>query len=169
MFSFKKKYSKNKYSMDMKTANETLQKVFAACDTPPNTIPFDKIVLRQKAHTRTFFIGKWICFICLLLILIAPLAFYDSPSAYSHTANKMTDIKIEKHYIKDNKFIIYLSGPDLNLDYSYAITQDGTVYLPDYYNNETGELVFPYPNKPLNIFISRNEDEFLQVILTPKK
>ncbi len=165
---FKKKYSKNKYSMDMNTANDTLQKVFAACDTPPNTIPFDKIVLRQKAHTRTFFIGKWICFICLLLILIAPLAFHDSPS-YSNTASEMNHMKIEKHYIKENKFIIYLSGPNLNLSYSYAVTQDGTVFLPDYYNNETGELVFPYPNKPLNIFISRDQDEFLQVILTPKK
>lgn len=166
---FFKNNSKNKYSMDMKTANETLQKVFAACDTPPNTIPFDKIVLRQKAHTRTFFIGKWICFICLLLVLIAPLAFHNSPSANSHTASEMTDMKIERHYIKDNKFMIYLSGPGLNLSYSYAITQDGTIYYPDYYNNETGELVFPYLNKPLNIFISRDEDEFMQVILTPKK
>ena len=153
----------------MKTANDTLQKVFAACDTPPNTIPFDKIVLRQKAHTKTFFIGKWICFICLLLVLIAPLAFHDSPSFYSQSANQMTGIKIEKHYIKDNKFVIYVSGSDLNLSHSYAITQDGTVYLPDYYNNETGELIFPYQNKSLNIFISCDEDEFLQVILTPKK
>lgn len=81
----------------------------------------------------------------------------------------MTGIKIEKHYIKDNKFVIYVSGSDLNLSHSYAITQDGTVYLPDYYNNETGELIFPYQNKSLNIFISCDEDEFLQVILTPKK
>lgn len=165
----KNKYSKNKYSMDMETANETLQKVFAACDTPPNTIPFDKIILRQKAHTKIFFIGKWICLLCLLLILLAPLVFFNSSSGFSHTANEMTNMKILKHYIKDDKFIIYVSGSDLHLNYSYASTSDGNIFLPDYYNNETGELIFSYPYKPLNIFISCNEDEFLHIILTPKK
>ncbi len=154
--------------MDIKTANETLQKVFAACDTPPNTIPFDKIVLRQKARTHIFFIGKWICFVCIILTLLAPLVFLNSPSSYSHTVGS-GQLKIEEHSIKNNKIYLNLSGQDFDLRYSYAIAKDGSIYLPDTYSNETGELVFPYPEKPLQIFVSWNKEEFLQIIITPQK
>ena len=37
--------------MDIKQAGETLQNIFAACEQEPNKVPFDKIVLRQKANT----------------------------------------------------------------------------------------------------------------------
>ena len=45
---------KNKYEMNIDTANEILQNVFAAESKTPNTVPFDKLVLRQKANTRFY-------------------------------------------------------------------------------------------------------------------
>jgi len=159
---------KNKYSMDMEIANQTLQNVFAACDAPPNTVPFDKLVLRQRAHTRILCYAKWVCFLCLILILIEPLAFQGFPSRL-HTTEKINHIRIEKHYIQDHKFHIYLEGTDLNLAGSYITSTDGTVYPPDCFDNATGEIVFPYPGGEINIFISQGKDEYLQIVLTPKK
>ena len=43
---------KKTYQMNIDKANDTLQNVFAACNKAPNTIPFDKLVLQQAAHTR---------------------------------------------------------------------------------------------------------------------
>ena len=40
MFGFK---AKKRYEMDIKTADKMLQNVFAACDTQPNKVPFDKL------------------------------------------------------------------------------------------------------------------------------
>lgn len=164
-FKFRKK---NKYSMDMETANQTLQNVFAACEAPPNTVPFDKLVLRQRAHTRAFFYAKWICFLFLILTLASPLIFQEYPS-HLRTTKKASVIHVEEHYILEDTFHIVLSGPDLNLKDSYITTADGTVYPPDRFDNATGEIVFPYPGGEINIFISQGENEYLQIILTPKK
>ena len=41
---------KKTYQMDIKSADTTLQNIFAACNETPNTVPFDKLLLRQKAH-----------------------------------------------------------------------------------------------------------------------
>lgn len=160
---------KNTYNMDMETANQTLQNIFAACDTPPNTIPFDKIVLRQKARTRIFFFAKWICFLCVLLTMISPMAFQNMPSSFTNSVVGHNEIHVEKHFIKDSYFYLYVSGNDLELKYSYAVAKDGIVYLPISYNNEMGELVFPYTGDSLNIFVSYSKNEFLQIVLTPDK
>ena len=166
---FKKLFrKKNKYSMDMEIANQTLQNIFAACDAPPNTVPFDKLVLRQRAHTRTICYAKWLCFLCLLFILVEPLAFQGFPS-HLHTTEKANRIQVEKHYIQDGRFHIYLSGSHLDLKDSYISSTDGTVYPPESYDNGTGEVIFPYPGGEINIFISEGNDEYLQIVLTPKK
>ena len=65
-------YKKHRYEMDIKLANETLQNIFAACDRAPNTIPFDKLVLRQKTNTRLYNILLIITAILFLLTLLFP-------------------------------------------------------------------------------------------------
>lgn len=66
---------KNKYEMNMDTANTILQNVFASESKIPNTVPFDKLVLRQKANTRFYDRILIILFLVLLLTFLSPLAF----------------------------------------------------------------------------------------------
>lgn len=46
--------------MNIDSANAALQNIFAACDQKPNTMPFDTILLRQQANTRSYAIAKHI-------------------------------------------------------------------------------------------------------------
>ena len=41
-------HKKNRYELDMTTANNALQNILSSCNQPVNTIPFDKLVLRKK-------------------------------------------------------------------------------------------------------------------------
>ncbi len=68
-------YKKKTYQMDMDTANTALQNIFAACEKTPNTIPFDKLVLRQSAYTKPFDNLLIILTIALTLTILAPLPF----------------------------------------------------------------------------------------------
>ena len=38
-------HKKNRYELDMTTANNALQNILSTCNQPVNTIPFDKLVL----------------------------------------------------------------------------------------------------------------------------
>ena len=60
-------FSKNsKYEMNKETANAALQNVFAACDKAPNTIPFDKLLLREKLNTHIY--DRLVVLVLLLLL-----------------------------------------------------------------------------------------------------
>ena len=45
-------FNKNRYELDMTTANNALQNILSSCNQPVNTIPFDKLVLRKKSECR---------------------------------------------------------------------------------------------------------------------
>ena len=78
--------------MDIKQAGETLQNIFAACEQEPNKVPFDKIVLRQKANTKMFTIGKYISILFIIFLFIAPFLFPHSEATI--TAQKTSKSKI---------------------------------------------------------------------------
>ena len=67
---FKKR---NTYEMNVDTANAILQNVFAAEDKTPNTLSFDKIVLRQKANTRFYDKILRVLLLVLTLSFLSPL------------------------------------------------------------------------------------------------
>lgn len=157
-----------KYEMNMSQANETLQNVFAACDKEPNKIPIDKLVLRQKANTKFFTIGKYIAAFFLALVLIAPLTFEHAPAKISKTINKVTNFVIVEHYIEDSLFTMNLTGDEIDYENSYATTPDGEIYSPTFYNDGC-TISFPYDNKELNIFIYNKSGSYIQVIITPIK
>ena len=81
MFGFKKS---KRYQMDIKTADQMLQNVFAACDTTPNKVPFDKIVLRNKTNVRSerLLIG--------ITAFIFSLTYFPSLSAFTSSSSGFT-------------------------------------------------------------------------------
>lgn len=47
-------HKKNRYELDMTTANNALQNILSSCNQPVNTIPFDKLVLRKKVNAASY-------------------------------------------------------------------------------------------------------------------
>ena len=67
--------SKKTYQMNLSDADATLQNVFAACNQAPNTIPIDRLLIRQASKTKTFDITLKITCWLLVLTLLSPLPF----------------------------------------------------------------------------------------------
>jgi hypothetical protein len=66
-------FRRKKYTLDVVAAGATLQNVFEACNQAPNTIPFDKLVLKQEADTSKYDIWLVITFIIFVITAIVPI------------------------------------------------------------------------------------------------
>ena len=67
-------HKKNRYELDMTTANNALQNILSSCNQPVNTIPFDKLVLRKKVNAASY--NRLIVATTLIFVLtfLSPLA-----------------------------------------------------------------------------------------------
>ena len=63
-------HKKNRYELDMTTANNALQNILSTCNQPVNTIPFDKLVLRKKVNAASYnrlIVATAVIFVLVLL------------------------------------------------------------------------------------------------------
>ena len=63
-------HKKNRYELDMTTANNALQNILSTCNQPVNTIPFDKLVLRKKGNAASYnrlIVATAVIFVLVLL------------------------------------------------------------------------------------------------------
>ena len=63
-------HKKNRYELDMTTANNALQNILSSCNQPVNTIPFDKLVLRKKVNAASYnrlIVATAVIFVLVLL------------------------------------------------------------------------------------------------------
>ena len=151
--------------LDIELADATLQNIFEACDLPPNTIPFDKIVLRQKVNTVYFQTCILFCIRLLIITLLAPLPFL---LINYHNQKQPTNntISIEKDYLKDD--IIYLKlSVDVDPNVSYLIAADGRTISPVSYDSLTKTIAFPYPDSEASIYLETSNDVSAVVLVTP--
>lgn len=58
------------------------------------------------------------------------------------------------------------SGSGINYDKIRAVSLSGTEVSPVSYDEAAGQIVFAYPDESLNVYISDNADNTLQLILT---
>ncbi len=166
---FQKFSKKKKYSIDNQMANEMLQNVFAACDREPNTIPFDKLILRRKISTRAYTIGMFLTSLILAITFFLPLAFPPTKATVTSLGGKEERLKIISHRVEQDLFYLELEDMDISLTDSYMITFDGDVYPAESFDSNTGTLVFPYLNQEVNIYIYDIQGNVLQILLTPKQ
>lgn len=63
---------------------------------------------------------------------------------------------------------LYLSDSGSGIDYEgiQAVSLDGTVYKPAFYDEATGCVAFTYPSESLNVFIPDHAENSLHLILT---
>jgi hypothetical protein len=66
-------HKRKKYTIDTALADATLQNIFEECHRTPNTIPFDKLLLRQKAATKKYNILLAWTAVILALTAVLPI------------------------------------------------------------------------------------------------
>ncbi|MCR5735886.1 MAG: hypothetical protein K6G22_14895 [Lachnospiraceae bacterium] len=158
-------FKKKKYNLDINTADQTLQNVFKSLDKKPNTIPFDKLVLRNAVNRTYTKVSLSVSLTLLLLILVAPLFFINREFRVESTGLKQSIIVTDHRFNGDN-FIMTLSGTMIDYDDIYARLPDGTFVFPLSADEETGEVVFPYSGSSLNIFVPDVNGKLLHAILS---
>ncbi len=161
--------NRHKYTMDMTTANNILQNVFIAGEQKPNTIPFDKIVLRSKAKTTLVTACMWVGIIMLLFTLLSPLAFHTGELKVANPGT-VKSIQITSHQLYTTEFVMMLSGDKLDYRNIYALKDDGTMVFPSRvrFVDEQTEVTIPYDGKSLNIYIPDLDGNILQAILSER-
>ena len=161
--------NRHKYTMDLTTANNILQNVFIAGEQKPNTIPFDKIVLRSKAQTTMVTSCMWIGIVMLLLTLLSPLAFHSQElKVTDFSANE--HVQIASHQLYTSEFVMMVTGDKVDYQNIYATKNDGTVVFPSRirFVNDAIEVTIPYDGNALNLFIPDFDGNILQAILSER-
>ena len=156
---------KKSIQLDIELADATLQSIFEACDLSPNSIPFDKIVLRQKVETIYFNTCILFCIPFLLVTLLAPIPFllinhHNQKQAASNS------IRIEKDYL-DEDIIYFKLSVAVDPNACHLILSDGSFIEPMSYDNLTKTIAFPYPDTEASIYMETPNDVSAVVLVTP--
>ena len=154
-----------KYALDISSADTALQNIFAAVGQTPNSVPFNKLVLRQKAVLKPYNIMLTICILLLAATVICPLCFYVNKP----TAAMPGHVTLGSHSATDEKITLEVLPPYMMVDVSSSelITVSGETYAPLGYDYNTHTITFPYPGEECNIYIYCDNDCSLQLVFTP--
>ncbi|HKM35709.1 MAG TPA: hypothetical protein VJY54_13355 [Lachnospiraceae bacterium] len=162
-----RKNKKKFYYMNMDQANETLQNVFAACEKAPNTVPFDKLVLRQKLNTRIYDRLIILTAFLLLISFSSPLAVTPVNAAFNRNRD-LSKITVDSDYEADGILYLNLIGDSILYDQAYQITADGIKEFPVSYDEKCSTICFPYhPDKEVNIYIPSSYEQSFHLLVTP--
>lgn len=157
------------YHMNMDQANQTLQNVFAACEKAPNTVPFDKLLLRQKLNTRIYNVLIILTLFFLLVTFLSPLAVAPVNASFNRNRD-FSKITVESDYVADNILYLSLTGEDILLDQAFQITMEGIRELPLSYDEKCSTICFPYHlDQEVNIFIPSANGQPLHLLITPQE
>lgn len=154
-----------KYALDIASADSALQNIFAAVGQTPNSVPFNKLVLRQKAVLKPYNIMLTICILLLVFTALCPLCFYvGKPSA-----SMPGYVTLGTHSATEEEICLEILPPYMMVDLnaSQLITVSGKTYAPLGYNYDTHTIAFPYPGEECNIYIYCDNDASLQLVFTP--
>ena len=156
----------HKYDMDLETANQTLQNVFAACNQKPNTIPFEKIVLRKKAKTAAVVACKYISLLFLILVLLSPFCFYNNDFRVYDNSGISKPIIVEAHYYENDCFTIKFRGDNINYDEISVVDESDTVSAPDEIIKPESTIRIYQPHGTLNIYVPDYNGNTLHAVLS---
>lgn len=155
-------FRKKEYQMNPKDADATLQSVFAACNKTPNTIPFDKLVLQQSAHTKPFNNLLQMIVIVMFFTLLCPLAFIRLPQPID-----AAPIVLSRQYVEANKLYLILEPGNHVIHYeeAYLVSPGGTIYEIVSYDTQTQTLCFPNVAPNCSIYIPYDSNQTLHLQL----
>lgn len=155
-----------KYALDMHSADTTLQNVFAAVGQTPNSVPFNKLVLRQQAVLRPYNIMLTLSICLLVLTTLCPLYFYfhkgSAPSAFLTLGEHSATTEVISLELLPSHIMV-------DMEASKLVTASGETYPAVSYDYETHTITFPYCGEECNIYIAADDGSSLQLVFTPTK
>lgn len=157
-----------KYEMNKDIANRALQDVFTACDKAPNTTPFDKLVLREKANTRPYNRMLLLTAMLLALTFLTPLLIVPLTAQISRWRTPEPP-ELVNDYVEDSCLYLQFTGDNIQYEDAYLEKQDGTILPILSYDAKSKTICFPYiEDSESNIYIPIKGGGALHLLLTPR-
>lgn len=151
------------YKIDNKKADEMLQNVFRATGQAPNTVPFDKLLLRQKAKIGNLMTARVIAITALVLIVLCPVFF--RPALKDVHGPEIAGDSLEQDVLS-----ITVTDKDTGVFFEgiYAKDDDGSIVKPSSFDKDKSVVKFEHPEKSLNIYIPDNAGNVTHALFTEK-
>lgn len=152
-----------RYNLNKKKAAETLNNVFAACNREVD-IPFDKLLLKQKANYVSDRIYICVAAVLLVLSLIAPMFFphSDTATVFVEETENMT---VSWHKLEHNLFFVAFEGDTVDGEKSYMEDFEGNRFNPVSVDTDENLLVFSFDGGEYNIYAYSDGGKCIQMIL----
>ena len=160
---------KKTYSMDIDTAGKMLENVFAKAKTTPNTVPFDKIVLRSKQNLFSDNLFIVLSAVVFVITLIMPLFFPPAKAFMSVDAGSGRPLTVKEHCMTETTFSITFDGLPVDVENSYMLDHDDREVSASSYDSATNTIVFPFDRKEYDIFVYDTSGKCIHLLLSPKK
>ena len=114
-------HKKNRYELDMTTANNALQNILSSCNQPVNTIPFDKLVLRKKVNAASY--NRLIVATTLIFVLtfLSPLAIVPL-SEMTEKLLAPTPAVLTLDYVENNILSLKFTGDNILYEEAFMET-----------------------------------------------
>ena len=159
-------HKKNRYELDMTTANNALQNILSTCNQPVNTIPFDKLVLRKKVNAASY--NHLIAATALIFVLsfLSPLAIVP----LSELTAKMlvsTPPELTLDYVENNILSLQFTGDNILYTEAFMETMSGEVIEPLSVDASQGVISFPFLSEEANIYVPVKNGETIHLLFTP--
>ena len=159
-------HKKNRYELDMTTANNALQNILSSCNQPVNTIPFDKLVLRKKVNAASY--NRLIAATALIFVLtfLSPLAIVP----LSELTAKMlvsTPPELTLDYVENNILSLQFTGDNILYTEAFMETMSGEVIEPLSVDASQGVISFPFLSEEANIYVPVKNGETIHLLFTP--
>lgn len=159
-------HKKNRYELDMTTANNALQNILSSCNQPVNTIPFDKLVLRKKVNAASY--NRLIAATALLFVLtfLSPLAIVPL-SKLSETLFVPAPAELTLDYVENNILSLQFSGDNILYKEAFMETLSGEIIEPLSVDVSQGVISFPFLSEEANIYVPVKGGETIHLLFTP--
>ncbi len=159
-------HKKNRYELDMTTANNALQNILSSCNQPVNTIPFDKLVLRKKVNAASY--NRLIAATALLFVLtfLSPLAIVPL-SELSETLFVPAPAELTLDYVENNILSLQFSGDNILYKEAFMETLSGEIIEPLSVDVSQGVISFPFLSEEANIYVPVKGGETIHLLFTP--
>lgn len=159
-------HKKNRYELDMTTANNALQNILSTCNQPVNTIPFNKLVLRKKINAASY--NKLIIATALIFVLtfLSPLAIIPL-SELNERLFSPTPAVLTLDYVENNILSLKFTGENILYEEAFMETLSGEIIAPLSVDSSKGVINFPFLSEEANIYVPVKNGEPLHLLFTP--
>ena len=159
-------HKKNRYELDMNTANNALQNILSTCNQPVNTIPFDKLVLRKKINAASY--NRLIAATAVIFVLTFLSPFFIVPlSELNEKLFAPAPAVLTLDYVENNILSLQFQGENILYDEAFMETISGEIITPSSVDASQGVICFPFLSEEANIYVPVKGGNTIHLLFTP--